>query len=566
MSGRRRRHLAASSAGAPTAVRAEATDLLVEISDSHRCGTGSTAPSQPRQIADARRRFEEFLGVHGVDGLGDLSRHVERDRFERPQLPPILLVAYVAEIARPGASRGTTRAVWNKLANALRSEGWTIPGLEAGLDGSSTPVAQALKALINNLDEPDARPARPVLPGDGLESIARTIAAIDHEVLRQVMLTFHAVSFWTASRVTEASCLMRWGWIKGLDEPTDRLEVTFPPGLKYQARAVSVPVDRYDAEPLACAVTQLRALRQFMADLGFRTDPDSPVLPGVTTTAAGAASLTVDAVSAMVDDPSWRSDITPEQRNSYAQANHASNYRSRWRAAALASGFEETPDRRVSAHGLRRGLATALDLAGMDIERIQVVLRHGQPVVSVRYVDGLMHELSAVNNLIQLDECIPVAGEPVQPEHLGRILIDDLVEADDWEPLITDDVEAVGCGGDLDWQAGCAATWNGERCGRVRVHVWSYLVDGERRVLCLDHIKRLRANEADWERPRRACEIVHTPDDGDPQTCGSTKGGFGQRLETGESMFMCAAHAARYRSGKRGADLTRPIRRHRPLV
>lgn len=597
---------------------AELVELRAASDDSEEQGRGITRGSERRHAEGALRRFGQFLAIHGST-LEELRAVADRDRSGYPILPSALLLTYLAEIARPGTTRGTVHYSADKLLRGLRAEGWAAPGLKEGRQGHAT-WADALQALYSHIDAGEYRPARPVLPGDGLEAIARTIAEIEHPFLRQTMLVFHAVSFWTGARITEVTSLMTWDWLTDLGT---RGVITFPAGLKYQHRPVAIPLDLYPLEPLACALTQLRALRRMLLDAGLPVGPGNVVLPGIRAAASGRDSVVVDPIAERVDDLTWQPEVSErDTRTALAQATHSASYRERWKQSAAAAGFTSTPQRRVSPHGLRRGLANALDAGGADLSRVQAVLRHGRPVVTFRYVDGSSADLADINELLDLEDGLagvtPPSGagldallsgtfapEPIDPvmlddgrcsivdelgercthprawnpggmgalcyTHVGRVRTygfeDPRVlrptsqiqfgEAEEHDELPDGDI-VTALLGDLDWNAGCTAEHDGDACGWRRDEIWSFVHDGRRTIMCLVHIERLLAGEPDWSRPRKVCEVTHLAADG-PTMCGEP-GYCRVAIDGTTKVEACRAHYGRWAKGKRGNALTKPIR------
>lgn len=596
---------------------AELAELLEASDSSEQEGRAITKASERRHAQRALRRFRQFLTIHGC-ALEDLEVIAERDRSGYPILPPALLLTYLAEVARPGVTRESVRYSADKLLRSLRAEGWAAPGLKEALKAKA-PWAEQLQALYSHIDSSECRPARPVLPGDGLEDIARVIAEIEHPYLRQAMLVFHTVSFWTAGRINEVASLMTWGWFTDLGQ---RGAMTFPAGLKYQHRPVTIPLDVYAAEPLACALTQLRAWRRMLLDNGLPAGRDDLILPGIRATASGKSSVVSDPIAALVDTPTWQPEVTDrDNRIALAQATHNSRVRDRWKHAAAAAGFRSTPQRRVSPNGLRRGLATAIDAGGADLSRVQAVLRHGRPVVTFRYLDGSAVDLADVNQLLDLEDGLAqvtppssarlaemLSGgsqrEPIDPTmlddgrcsvsdeagercthrrawnldglgavcftHLGRVRTygaqDPRVQrptspvlavADSrWEDG-ADSGSVTAMVGDLDWNAGCTAEHDGVACGWQRDDIWSFMHEGRRTVMCFVHIQRLLAGEVDWSRPRKTCEVTHVGT-GDAVICG--RPGYCQVLtDDNTKALACQTHYTRWRRGKRGDDFTRPI-------
>lgn len=597
---------------------ADLAELLAASDSSEQEGLAITKGSERRHAQGALRRFGQFLAVHDCT-LEDLRAVADRDRSGYPILPPALLLTYLAEVARPGTTRGTVRYSADKLLRGLRAQGWAAPGLDEGLQAHA-PWAEKLQALYSHIEAGEYRPARPVLPGGGLEDIARAIAEIEHPYLRQTMLVFHAVSFWTGARITEVTSLMTWDWFKDLGE---RGAITFPAGLKYQHRPVTIPLDLYPLEPLACALTQLRALRRMLLDAGLPAGPGNLILPGIRATATGAESVVIDPIASLVDDQTWQPDV-PERdtRTALAQATQNASWRDRWKRSAADAGFKSTPQQRVSPHGLRRGLATALDAGGADLSRVQAVLRHGRPVVTFRYIDGSSLDLADINELLDLEdglsEIAPPSGadlaallsgrshsQPIDPvmlddgrcsvfdefgercthrrawnpaglgalcfTHLGRVSaygphdprvlrptspVQVIQDSEDEEVADASIVTAML--GDLDWDSGCTAEHDGVACGWRRDEVWSYLQGGRRTVMCFLHIQRLLAGDPDWSRPRKVCEVTHPDADG-LVMCGEP--GYCQvGTDDTTKIQACQAHYSRWVTGKRGAALTKPIR------
>jgi len=596
---------------------------LLEASDSsEQQGRAITKDSERAHAENALRRFGQFLAIHGCT-LEDIRAVADVDRSGHPILPPALLLTYLAEVARPGTTRGTVRYTADKLLRGLRSQGWAAPGLDEGMRAHA-PWAENLQALYSHVAAGEYRPARPVLPGGGLEAIARAIARIEHPFLRQTMLVFHAVSFWTGARITEVTSLMTWAWFNDTGE---RGAITFPAGLKYQHRTVTIPLDIYPLEPLACALTQLRALRKMLHDAGLPVGPDTLILPGIRATAAGAESVVIDPIAELVDNPNSRPD-TPdrETRTALARVRLSKSWRDRWKRSAADAGFTSTPQRRVSPHGLRRGLANALDAGGADLSRIQAVLRHGRPVVTFRYVDGSSADLADINLLLDLEDGLskvtPPSGaglaallsgrsdsRPIDPAmlddgrcsvfdemgercthprawhpaglgalcigHIGRVnkygpqdprvrrptvRIPATEDAEEAQAAVADPVAAIL--GALDWDAGCTAVHDGVACGWRRDEVWSVVHDGRRTVMCFVHIQRLLVGDPNWSRPRKSCEVSHLGADG-PVVCGDP-GYCRVATDDDTKIEACQAHYSRWAAGKRGADFTKPIRRAIP--
>lgn len=597
--------------------RADLAELLEASDSSEQEGCAITKDSERRHAEGALRRFGQFLAIHGCT-LEDLRAVADRDRSGYPILPTALLPTYLAEVARPGTTRGTVRYSADKLLRGLRSQGWAAPGLDDGLRAGAL-WAETLQTLYSHIEAGEYRPARPVLPGDGLEAIARAIAEIGHPYLRQTMLVFHAVSFWTGARITEVTSLMTWDWFTDLGE---RGAITFPAGLKYQHRPVTIPLDLYPLEPLACALTQLRALRRMLLDAGLPVGSGNPILPGIRATASGRDSVVVDPVAKLVDDANWQPEVPDrETRTALARATHSASYRDRWKRSAAGGGFKSTSQRPVSPHGLRRGLATALDAGGADLSRVQAVLRHGHPVVTFRYVDGSSADLADINQLLDLEdglaEVAPASGaglaallsgtsyrEPIDsvmlddgrcsvfdelgercthprawnPDGLGALCVTHLGRAKAYDPqdprvlrptsrfqdIQCSEEEEAAAGelvtamlGDLDWDAGCTAEHDGVACGWRRDEVWSFVHDGRRTVMCYVHIQRLLAGDPDWSRPRKTCEVTHPGADG-PVPCGRA-GFYALKIDERTKVMACVAHHERWRKGARGDDFTNPI-------
>jgi len=378
--------------------------LLDEVDDSERLGREVDKESVARATDHILGRFDTWLRIQGVPGMDALAAVVTHDSANYPEMPHAVLVAFAAEIVRPHLTRASAKVAVKSIRRGLRAQGWSLPGLEAGLRTKSA-VAEVLTRIISTCVI-DHVPAQPVMPGQGLESIARELDRLQDPLLRQALLTFHSLAFWSGARITEAIGLLTWSW---LDQSLTT--ITFPAGLKFQRESVTLPLADYSSiEPLACARTQLEAWRAICLGAGLPCGADDAVFPGFTAptqSRLGESGLTwvSNPVEARVADGQWRPDVTdPITRRAYARSHVVASYRAAWIAAARRAEFVVIAGRRLSPHGTRRGLATALDTAGIDIVAISVTLRHNTPIVTFRYIDGSEMDLTAISDLIDVTD------------------------------------------------------------------------------------------------------------------------------------------------------------------
>lgn len=335
-------------------------------------------------------RFERYLDAMGTS-LDDLAESVGRGRR---QLPSFTVVAFAAQISRPG-----------RIAQASHRQ--EIINLRAGLraakielsDWEESGASRALRTIRSQLSTDPERPAMPILPGDGtLQAIATEIDRLPlSEVERAALNALHALGFWGGGRASELVRKLRQHHLL-VHEEHQRLRITWPAGCKFQDEDLTL----VRGTGLVCdPVDAVRRLNAALVANGMQPQPEDAILPGF-----------VD--GRVVLNPCDNiTDVQRDKHGPHAEAMMRDQvtawYRRWWTQAACAAGLAPTATRRLSLHGLRRGLATAAALAGVPITEIQGEMRHGNWIVTLRYTDEERIDLSNVVALIDVeDDVVPV--------------------------------------------------------------------------------------------------------------------------------------------------------------
>lgn len=334
---------------------------------------------------EALDRFERYLDAAGTT-IEELTLETVRGRRQLPSFPVVL---YAAQISRPGRiSQASHRQEIINLKAGLRAE-----RVELG-DWEESGASRALKLIRSHLSADAERPAMPILPGDG--SLQAVAAAINNlpltDVERAALGALHALGFWGGGRASELVRKLQHQHVR-VNGKVSRLRITWPAGCKFQEEDLTlVRSSGLECDP----VDAVRRLIAALAAEGIAAGPNDAIFPGF-----------ID--GEVVLNPCDNISEAQRARNGiHAEAMMRDQvtawYRRWWTEAALAAGLSPTATRRLSLHGLRRGLATAAALAGVPVTEIQGELRHGTWIVTLRYTDEERIDLSAVVDLIDLED------------------------------------------------------------------------------------------------------------------------------------------------------------------
>jgi hypothetical protein len=330
-------------------------------------------------------RFERYLDAAGTT-LGELAEDTVRGRR---RLPSFAVVAYAAQIARPDRiSQASHRQEIINLKAGLRAE-----RVELG-DWEESGASKALKLIRSHLSADAERPAMPILPGDG--SLQAVAAAIDDlpltEVERAALGALHALGFWGGGRASELVRKLQYRHVR-VNGKVSRLRITWPGGCKFQDEDLTL----VRSTGLLCdPVDAVRRLIAALAAEGIAPGRDDAIFPGFID-----GEVVLNPCDNIPEAQRARNGVHAE---AMMRDQVTSWYRRWWTEAARAAGLSPTATRRLSLHGLRRGLATAAALAGVPVTEIQGELRHGNWIVTLRYTDEERIDLSAVVDLIDLDD------------------------------------------------------------------------------------------------------------------------------------------------------------------
>jgi integrase len=368
------------------------TVALNEADHAATVEAGITRGTEKSRLNAARTaaRFERWLEASGTS-LDELTEDLGRGRR---RLSGVWLVGFASQIARPELIfRASHRQEMANVVAGLRA--WKVEVAGWGEPATCAVVRRIQARLPIGVE----RPAQAILPSDG--TLAAVAAAIDKldltEVQSAALGALHALGFWGGGRASELVRHLRWRHIV-VNKDRTRLLITWPGGCKFQAEDVTlVRGTGLVADPLE-AVERLRVA--LIAE-GCAPDGDDTILPGWRGT---------DPVLSPCENIE---DAYREKHGEFAEAMMRELvtvwYRDRWEQAAALAGLTGSATRRVSLHGLRRGLATAAALAGVPITEIQYELRHGNWIVTLRYTDEECVDMDAVVRLIELeDDIVPV--------------------------------------------------------------------------------------------------------------------------------------------------------------
>ena len=519
---RKRQPSVASQVPAAPSVRPVDPDLLAKSTPAshNRVRARSFAKGSARSAQNASRqdamvaRFALWAKANDFT----IADHLVDDGHGRQHLEAWVVTTFLIELARPGLVTPTSLQKYRSLLlGGLKH--LEVPVLVPDLDD------EIVRTVARQLEVADPRPAAPVFMGYGLEEIRAELATEPDELWRAALLAFHLTAHWFGGRCVEPVCNLRWEHVTIDDE---HMTVVWPPS-KYQNDPKAVRVRVADLPDDLNPALALAELRKASAAAELDTTDAARIFPD-----RRYDSWSVTHVEDIVADRSVASDLTDEGRYGYARQVVGGRYRKAWSEYALQTAWASTVGhRRVSPHGLRRGIATLQARNGAALFDVAATLRHGEAMRhTYRYIDPHHADYQTVVQLLVHD------AEPVQvPKSFTPDASSSVANDDEYDgPLPV-----------LDWAAGCVV------CGAKR-DAWSAFVDDEQVVLCSDHLGAYSRGEANWQ-AIQMCGVwgVHN---GEKHTCDRPKRMY-FTLDDGTKIPACQRHRNRLAEAReRDEELT----------
>lgn len=475
-------------------------------------------------------RFTRWLDTKDLT-VEQIRDAADTDAFSKPTLPPALVAAFIEDVTRTcDVQNNTLRGYRNQLLGWFRGTGWNI-------EAAKTVVAP-LVANHRFGDDFQPRRAHPALD----EEVVKICDAIDsaredtslNPIWVEMMRTYHLVVSYGAGRGGETPATLCWGWI---EDRGDELRVNTPGGnvLKYQPDPVTLTIPTHPSDPGRCPVRQLRRWKQTCVDAGIPTDDDALVFCAVKRSVLpqfATNSLEFWAGRDVVPDPMAEAaarTATPGSDDEAvaaavfaARQHHSARFRTQWRSFAIAAGVK--PDgafERLSSHGLRRGRAMQMRANGASTVQTSHHLRHSSGASTPIYITDPQN--------------------PADPRGL--------YEPDGLPTIETLPPTAASVGGSGGVGGRCDPGTASEPDPVTRIEVFSALLDRDR--IPPDPL----ADRLPGEVKAPTCELTHHG-----VVCGRTRDvASAVAVVHGVEVAVCSAHGQRYRKGKRGDDLSRPV-------
>lgn len=539
------------------AVRTDHTEMAADLGVLARRG------SRPAKTWTAclreGRRFERWLTTHGLE-LVRLRELAEHDPYGLPILPPVLIAAYLHDVATPEMKPKTLKNISTDLLGWFRGTGWAVPDRRTRGGVGQLDLVGAVVAN-HRFDDVDAHvrvPSRAL----GQEWIAPITAAIDASydddriapLWVEAMRTFHLVTAWFGFRGGEAVTKLRWGWF---DDRGDELVVTVPGDhtLKYLASSRTLRLPSPDRgehceHRETCVIHQLRRWQEMCEDAGVPAGADDLVFPAIRRMPGEPSTphsdnfwqnrpWVADPVAEMVA-AAHAAGADADQLARVAATAAATQYKRYalyWKSFAAAAGFEPRHRfEKVSTHSNRRGTATRMRTNGASLPVISYQLCHGGMGTTPRYVEP--DELTPPDPRPLYDLSLPPHGD-LAPRSLA--------------PRLDPDAPELGT------STTCELVHDGTRCSDPFAGFVE--LDGVMVAVCTLHRARYLdgrrgpslAEPAAWRPLGEFCEVgaAETPCDREPLA----------HINLGGALLTaCPGHYQRFHGGITGDALHAPLR------
>ena len=510
--------------------------------------------------------YRAFVKV--MDGLGvsvdDIKATADLDAHGYPIFPVGPLQCWVVvKLATSTATADSLINGLNCIIQQLRSDRWATVHLTARHpDGVGKKIRNQIRSGRIDTPKPNKKKARPIFVAD-LDDMADQIVANPFgwtPLCVAAQKAWTVVSWYMVGRPGEYSYRLRW---KHVD--LEDLWVTVPPyTFKTNRETLQSEIPhRSECKPgnchRNCAVDVLRSYRQTLIDHGVPVDGEALVWPTVRTTATtdvknagtlradrkfGDALFVADPMSDRIAAAKATGDDEGVAQGD-AESQHSSRYRERWDKVAAAIDFTVENDwQRVAPHGMRRG-------------GIQTIIRNGGTILLAcqRAGHAALAMTGEYTTTDPVDTSMLMAGEITPATPAAVTSRQDLPKDCEPAPPVT-----------------CQVPHKGKLCGN-KIRFNTLTIDGNKVRVCGSHYRRfadgLRGDELTKPiavtRPPtpaptdRRCQLPHNG-----TLCDNTDAydmGWINVNDDGTTVdyFVCGAHLTRWRKGKQGDALTKPI-------
>lgn len=523
---------------------------------------GSRPKASWSRMLSEGKRFTKWLAEYGLT-VDDIRRAAPVDPQGDPVLHPVLVVAYLRCCATPDIKPTTLKGQASQLLGWFKGNGWVVPDrVGSSREGETLSIIGALVSH-HRYDDVDAFvrvPARPATV-EWVGAITREIDKAFHDerlapLWVDAIRTFHLVTAWFGFRSGEAVTKVRWGW---LEDCGVHFDARVPGGETLKklkkprtVRAPSPDTGQDCDHPDICVVHQLRRWRDRCAAAGIPTGPDDLLFPAVRRMPSAHQPITSQ-TQLRWGDRLWVADPIAERM-----------------AAARAAGcdddeLEVAKESAGSSHYNRyapywKEFAVA---AGFEPRhRFEAISTYSnRRGCATRLSRNGASLLQVAHHLCQ--ESLSVTSlyidrddEALDPRPLYNLDLDVEIGLPDdsslhLPELITSDTEFRP-------PTGCDLVHEGAACDLPFAGFIE--VDGVGRAVCAGHRWRFRTGKrgADLMKPMRRpldpqCAVAPPG-----QTCGRASSTTID-LE-GDYVSACGSHHRRYLAGKRGWDLIKPLR------
>ena len=518
------------------AVRSQRTvvDAVAQVKKFHELDLNDYSSAYLAKSDSLGASLTEWLASIGLS-LDVLAEVADR-RNGQPVMDATLIALWLETKTESCNPTATLKKYIPAAALWLRRNGWDTSRLDIGSMAGKN-LRHATDSMCADKPKHIKTQARPYTPKE-IDSI---VAAIDansfdwNDLTVQAMRTYVILGFAMAMRGGELCHTLRWSMV---DVEGEVFNLPGGKVFKHQDKPATLTIPHNHPSKKACGtncpVATLKAWKKTCEEHGIPT-VDTLVFPAIRQKAAwnwnstaaffGDHSFIADPVAHSV---ALKGD-TPRNRFHARQGQYI-RYRKLWDKACNAAGITADHQwQRVSTHGMRRGAATTAVRNGIHEAIVSKRLRHNDIKTTSIYVQREAADTTSLNYI-----------SSTQNETLAGT-----------ETVTADDMRTT-----------CEVTHNGVACGNdFACHID---IEGERVPACHSHGQRWRKGKTGDEltKPIRdvvvgsgatTCEVTHNG-----VACGND---FVAHIDIeGERVPACQSHGRRWRSGKTGDELTKPIK------
>ena len=558
-------------------------------------------------------RFTKELTKVGFS-MDAVRQFAKLDEHDRPVFPAEVFCAYAVWIATNSDMSESGLATHLAHLNAgLRAEGWSILHLHGDADQGSK-IRRIAKPLAAK-----KRPRKPARPArindvsdffDALEATDTTTGPGTWAPLAKQYMRL-SLSLWpTAVRPSNARSTIKRGWIdieaECIRVPGKGFKTTVAQGATHKLHHHN-DCSAGDCVP-RCFFFELAATDKLCEEHGIPTGDNDALFIAIKNGRAGKGVLfdggdewvanPVDYATARYVDAG----MSPGVAKGYAVAALMANYRTRWKELIEAAGFEPRHAlEQTGEYAMRRGPASEASDAGDSEEQIAIRLGHAPGSRhTAAYLEPTQPDTASLwqgqfdklpeRKIVELpgittDTQVFEWRSTCEVEHNGDAC-GNKTKTMHW--LEIDGTQFRMCSGHRNrWWKGkrgddftkplgkqaapvpadatCEVEHNGTACGRNKdvSQLYRIDVDGRSMTACDTHKTRWDQGKRgdDLTKPFRkpipadaTCEIEHNGD-----ACGNKTKIMNWLEIDGRSMTACDSHKIRWRKGKRGDALTKPI-------